>query len=69
MTFAHVYSAVNMKEIQMKKTQSHIIKKRTNNKVSFVEFITQNHDHGFSTTKVPGSLDFRGLLSDCVGYR
>jgi len=44
MTFAHVYN-----EIQVKTHKLYIIKKRTNNKVSFVEFIFNNRQFKLST--------------------
>jgi len=39
MTFAHVYNEIQMKITQVKTHKLYIIKKRSNNKVSFVEFI------------------------------
>jgi len=42
MTFAYVYNEIQMKIIQVKTHKLYIIKKRSNNKVSFVEFIVNS---------------------------
>jgi len=57
MTFAHVYNEIKkMKIIQVKTHKSYIIKKRSNNKVSFVEFIFNSRQFKLMTTYAPGGL-------------
>ena len=48
MTFAHVYNEIQT--IQVKTHKSYIIKKRSNNKVSFVEFILNSRQFKLMTT-------------------
>ena len=51
MTFAHVYNEIpKMKIIQVKIHKSYIIKKRSNNKVSFVEFVFNSRQFKLMTT-------------------
>jgi len=51
MTFAHVYNEIQkMKIIQVKTHKSYIIKKRSSNKVSFVEFILNSRQFKLMTT-------------------
>jgi len=63
MTFAHVYNKIQYKiqneDNTRQHTKSYIIKKRTNNKVSFVKFILDNWQFKvkvISTTECPYTL-------------
>jgi len=50
MTFAHVYNEIQMKIIQVKPHKLYIIKRRSNNKVSFVELIFNSRQFKLMTT-------------------
>jgi len=50
MAFAHVYNKIENEDNTRKPTKSYIIKKRSNNKVSFVEFIFNTRQSKLMTT-------------------